>query len=106
MIDEEIEKLVCILLDVIVEFLLLFAQSGDELFGCNRADFLLLRGNAVEQVGQAGQQRLLGALVFRLVLEHTIAKWLAKVKRLQHGVAVASVAELCVYGRTKVVNDE
>lgn len=104
MIDEKVEELVGVLLNVVVELLLLFAQPGDELLGRNRADLLLLRGNAVEQIGQAGEQRLLGALVLRLVLEHFVAEGLTEVERLENGIAVACVAELqCINGGNLLV---
>lgn len=38
---------------------ILLSQSGDEFLWRNDSDFLLLRGNAVEQVGQTGEEGLL-----------------------------------------------
>lgn len=40
---------------------ILLSQTGDELLRRNDSDFLLLRGDAVEQVGQTGEERLLAA---------------------------------------------
>ena len=37
----------------------LLPQAGDELLGGDDPHLLLLRGDAVEEVGQAGEQRLL-----------------------------------------------
>lgn len=93
-VDEEVEELVRVLLHIVVKLLLLLPQPRDELLRGNRAHLLLLRRYAVEQVGQACQQRLLGALVLRLVLQHLVPERLAEVEGLQNGVAVAGVAEL------------
>lgn len=71
-----------------------FSQPCYKLFWRYRADFLFLRGDAVEQVGQACEQRLFRPLVLRLVLQHLVPERLAEVERLQHRVAVASVAKL------------
>lgn len=94
MIDQKVEKLMGILLHIVVELLLLLAQPRDELLRRYRADLLLLRGNAIEEVRQAGEQRFLGPLVLGLVLEHLLAKRLAEVERLQHRVAIACVPEV------------
>lgn len=47
-VDEEVEKLVRVLLHVIVKVILFFAQFRDEFLRRNRADFFLLGGYAVE----------------------------------------------------------
>lgn len=93
-IDQKVEELVGILLHIVIELLLLLSQPGYELFGRNRAHLLLLRGNAVEQIRQTRQQRLLGPLVLGLVLKDLLAEWLAKVEGLQHRVAVAGVPKV------------
>ena len=61
---------------------------------CTCADLFLLCGNVVEEVGQAGEQRLLGALVACLVFEHLLPEGSAEIQCLQHRIAVAGVAEL------------
>jgi len=106
-VDQEVEELVGILLHIVVELLLLLAQPCDELLGRNGAHLLLLRGNAVEEIRQAGEQRLLGPLVLGLVLQDLLAKWLAEVEGLQHRVAVAGVPkvhqpEVVLVGREQV----
>ena len=53
-----------------------------------------MRSDRVEEVGEAGEQRLLAPLVLRLVLQHLVAERLAEVEGLQHRVGVASVAKL------------
>lgn len=60
----------------------LLAQPSDELLGCDRTDFLLLSGDAVEQVCETRQQRLLGTLVAGLVLQDLVSERLAEVQRL------------------------
>ena len=47
-----------------------FSEPGDEFFGGQRPDLLLLRGDRVEQVGQTRQKRLLAPLVLRAVLQN------------------------------------
>ncbi len=86
-----------VVLHVVVEVDLLLAQPRDELLGRDRPDLLLLGGDRVEQVREAGEQRLLAALVvlvLGLELKHLLAERLAEVERLQHAVRVARVAEL------------
>jgi uncharacterized protein YqhQ len=47
-----------------------------------------------EEVGQAGEQRLLAALVPGLVLQHFVSKGPTEVERLEDAIAVARVAKL------------
>lgn len=94
MIDQKVKELMCILLHVIVEFLLLLAQTRYKLLRRNRTDLLLLRGNAIEEISKAREQRLLGPLVLGLVLEDLLAEWLAEVEGLQHRVTVAGIPEV------------
>ena len=72
----------------------LLPEPRDKLLGRDGADFLLLRGDRVEEVGEAGEKRLLAPLVLRLVLQHLVAERLAEVEGLQHRVGVAGVAKL------------
>lgn len=60
----------------------LLAQPSDELLGCDRTDFLLLSGDAVKQVCETRQQRLLGTLVAGLVLQDLVSERLAEIQRL------------------------
>ena len=99
-IEQIVKEFVRVLLMIVVEHLILFAQFGHKLFGRQTAGLLLLRGDIVKQIGQAGEQRLLvAAFVFRLVFEHLISKRFTEVERLQNAVTVACVAEV---GQTKV----
>lgn len=83
-VDQEVEELVRVLLHVVVELLLLLPQARNELLRGDRAHLLLLRRDAVEQVGQACEQRLFGALVLGLVVQDLVPERLAEVERLQH----------------------
>jgi hypothetical protein len=51
-------------------FTFLFSEPGDELLGRERSHPLLLRGDRVEEVGQARQQRLLTSFVLGTVLQN------------------------------------
>ena len=62
---------------------LFLSQSGDEFFGSHGANFLLLCGDGVKQVGQAGQQSLFAPLVLGLVFQHLVPERLAKVEGLK-----------------------
>merc|ERR1719419_777815 len=109
-VDEKIEELVGVLLHVIVELNFLFSQSGNKLLGCNLSHFLLLSGDRVEEVSQAGQEGLLAPLVLGLVLQHPVPERLAEVQGLQHRVGVAGVAkvdksEVVFVGRKHVRSD-
>ena len=84
----------------------LLPQPRDELFRRDSAHFLLLRGDRVEEVREAGEEGLLAAvgpghgggglvgLALGLVLEDLLAEGLAEVECLDHAVRVAGVAEL------------
>ena len=82
------------LLHVVIKLHLLLPQTSDKFLGCNGSHFPLLSDDTVEQVSQAGQQSLLVLLVLRLVLQHLVSERFAEVKRLQHWVGVAGVAEI------------
>lgn len=71
----------------------LLPQAGDELLGRDDADFLLLRGDGVEEVGQACEQVLL-LLLLGFVGQHVLSKRPAEVERLEHGVTVTCVSKL------------
>lgn len=51
-IDEKVQEFMGILLHVVVEIHFFFAKSGNEFLGSNRAYFLLLSCNGIEQIGQ------------------------------------------------------
>lgn len=68
-------------------------QPRDELLGRDDAHFLLLRGDGVEEVGQACEQILL-LLLLRLVGQHVLAEGPAEVEGLEHRVTVTCVSEL------------
>lgn len=71
----------------------LFAQPRDELLRRDDAHLPLLVGDAVEQVGQAGEQ-VLFAPGLTPVGQDLLPKWPAEVQGLEHRVAVAGVSEL------------
>ena len=50
---------------------ILLPQTGDELLGGDDPHLLLLRGDAVEEVGQAGEQRLLAPWLHLQTQTHT-----------------------------------
>jgi hypothetical protein len=83
-----------VLLQIIIKFLLLLPESGDKLFRSDGAHLLLLRGDRIEQVREAREERLLRSFVLCLVLKHLLPERLAKVERLQHRIAIARVSEL------------
>ena len=78
---------------------ILLAQARDELLGRDDAHLLLLRGDAVEEVGQAREQVLL-LLLLGLVGQHVLPKRPAEVEGLQHRVTVTRVPKLRE-GKTK-----
>lgn len=72
---------------------ILFPQPWNELLWWDHADLLLLRGNAVEKVCQAGQQVFL-LFLLGLVCQHILTERPAEIQGLKHGVTVACVPEL------------
>lgn len=80
-------------------FLTIFLpQPGDELLWWNDSHFLLLSGDAVEQVSQAGEQALFPPRL-DFIGQHFLSEGPAEVQCLQHWVTVAGVAKLrdCVW---------
>lgn len=71
----------------------LFAQARDELLGWDHAHFLLLRGDGVEEVGQAREQVLL-LLLLGLVRQHVLPERPAEVEGLKHRITVTCVSKL------------
>ena len=71
----------------------LLPQAGDELLGGDDPHLLLLGGDAVEEVGQAGEQ-VLPLLLLGLVGQDVLPERPARIQGLQHRVAVACVPEL------------
>lgn len=72
---------------------ILFPQPWNELLWWDHADLLLLRGNAVEKVCQAGQQVFL-LFLLGLVCQHILTERPAEIQGLKHGVTVACVPKL------------
>lgn len=77
------------------QFLLtvLLAEPRDELFGWYDANFSLLVGNTVEEVGQAGEQVLLSTGL-AAICQDLLPKRPAEVESLQHRVTVTRVPKL------------
>lgn len=71
----------------------LFAQARDELLGRDHPHFLLLGGDGVEEVSQAGEQVLL-LLLLGFVRQHVLPERPAEVEGLEHRVTVAGVSKL------------
>lgn len=59
-----------------------FPKSGNELLWCYAADLLLLGGNVVEEVSQAGQEGLLRPLVLGFVFQDLFPERLTKIECL------------------------
>lgn len=70
-----------------------FAQARDELLGRDHPHFLLLGGDGVEEVGQAGEQVLL-LLLLGFVRQHVLPERPAEVEGLEHRVTVTGVSKL------------
>lgn len=91
-VEQEVQKLVGVLMQVATEHLVVFLQSVDEFFGSQNACFFLLLCDLQEELVQAGQQVLFAiAISCRTVFEQLLPKRHAGVQRLQHRVAVARV---------------
>lgn len=71
----------------------LFAQARDELLGRDHPHFLLLGGDGVEEVSQAGEQVLL-LLLLGFVRQHVLPERPAEVEGLEHRVTVTGVSKL------------
>lgn len=84
-------------LSIVLLLTVLFAQARDELLWRYDADFPLLVGDAVEEVGQAGEQVLLAPRL-PAIGQDLLPEGPAEVERLQHRVAVAGVPKLGVGG--------
>lgn len=73
-----------------------FSKFGNELLWCYFSHFLLLSGDHIEQVTEAGEQTLFFAVLLLLTInKNLIPKWLAEVEGLQHRVTIACVSKLC-----------
>lgn len=70
-----------------------FAQARDELLGRDHPHFLLLGGDGVEEVSQAGEQVLL-LLLLGFVRQHVLPERPAEVEGLEHRVTVTGVPKL------------
>lgn len=71
----------------------LLPQARDKLLGRDDAHFLLLRGDGVEEVGQACEEVLL-LLLLRFVGQHVLPERSTEVERLEHRVTVTRVSKL------------
>ena len=60
------------------------SKPGNEFLGGHRSHLLLLSGNGVKQISQAGQEGLLIPLVFGFVFQHLVSERFAKVEGLKN----------------------
>lgn len=72
---------------------ILLPQTWDELLGGDHAHLLLLRGDAVEEVGQTGEKVLL-FLLLDFIRQHILPERPAEIQSLQHWVTVTCVPKL------------